>query len=156
YLLSGGVSMIRVLLTVLMSGLVLGAPLMAHAAPPKCLADEPAAAEDTDELAAVRAQIETECPCDSFTPTGKKSAHPAYVKCAKQVVKAALDAGQLRKQCQQTALYPADRSTCGYPLDPPRNPCIHTSAKGVVSCKVTKACEGPRDVLCAQHDNCLD
>lgn len=148
--------MTRPIIAVLVYGVLLGAPMAAHAAPPKCLADDPAAAEDTTDLAAVRAQIETECPCDTFTPTGKKNAHPAYVKCAKEVVKAALEAGQLRKQCQQTALYPANRSICGYPLLPARAPCVYTSPKGAVSCKVTPTCEGARYELCAEHENCLD
>jgi hypothetical protein len=49
-------------------------------------------------------------------------------------------------------------STCGYPLDPPRAPCVHTSARGVVGCTITTAdkCDEAREVFCAAHANCLD
>jgi hypothetical protein len=152
----------RAIIAVLVYGVLLGAPLTARAASfhaPQCLADHPAAVGDAAALAAVRAQIDASCPCDSFTPTTGRSKHLAYVACAtRTVLQAVLQEGELRGQCLSEALYPAVHSTCGYPLAPPRAPCVHTSARGVVGCTITTAeqCDGAREVFCAAHTNCLD
>lgn len=129
------------------------APSPAFAKAPKCRADDPAAAADADAVRAVRAEIAAACPCASFPADGTKSKHGDYVKCAKGVVKTAVDGDQLRAQCKKLALYPFALSTCGYPADPPRVPCLKTTKKGPV-CKITK-CTGAKDLPCPGRDDCL-
>jgi hypothetical protein len=87
--------MTRAIIAVIVYGVLLGAPVMARVtihpwAHPQYLTGHPAAADDAAVLAAVWAQIDTGCPCDSFTPTTNKSAHPDYVACAGLVVLEAL------------------------------------------------------------------
>jgi len=129
------------------------APSQSFAGQPKCRADDPAAAADADAVQAVRQQIAAECDCASFAADGPKSRHGNYVKCAKSVVKAALQAQQLRSQCKTLALYPFALSTCGYPATPPRVPCLKTTKKGP-SCKIG-TCRGANDLPCPARDDCL-
>lgn len=144
--------MLRVVAT-LACAIVIVAPARSFAGAPKCRANDPAAAADAAAVSTVRQQIDTSCPCASFTTDGKKSRHRDYVKCAKGVVKAAIDADQLRKQCKTLALYRASLSTCGYPATLPQTPCLKATKKGPV-CKISK-CQGPKDLPCAKHTNCL-
>jgi len=129
------------------------APARGFAAAPKCRADDPAAAADADAVQAVRQQISAACDCASFPADGKKSKHGDYLKCAKGVVKAAVEGDQLRAQCKKLALYPFALSTCGYPAVPPRVPCLKTTKKGP-TCKIGK-CTGKNDLPCPGRDNCL-
>ncbi len=131
------------------------APASLLAGAPKCRADDPGAAADAGAVESVRDQIDAACPCASFPPDGKKSLHGKYVKCAKAVVKAAVDADELRSQCKKLALYRAALSTCGYPTDPARGPCLKTTNKGP-TCKIAKLakCASPK-VPCAVHATCL-
>lgn len=128
-------------------------PARVLAGAPKCRANDPAAAADQAAVRAIRQAIDASCPCASFPANGKKSRHGDYVKCAKGVVKAAVEAEQLRGQCKKLALYGAALSTCGVPAAPPQNPCLKTSKKGPV-CKISK-CQGPKDLACPGYDDCL-
>lgn len=130
-----------------------GAPSQSFAGPPKCRADDPAAAADADAVQAVRQQIDAACDCASFPAVGRKSGHGSYVKCAKGVVKAAIQAQQMRAQCKNLALYPFAFSTCGYPSTQTRVPCLKTTRKGP-ACKIGK-CTGRKDLPCPARDNCL-
>ena len=128
-------------------------PSPGFAGPPKCRADDPEAAADADALQAVRQQIGAACDCASFAAEGDKSRHGDYVKCAKSVVKAAVEAEQIRPQCSKLALYPFSLSTCGYPSEPPRVPCLRATRKGPV-CKIGR-CTGSNDLPCPARDDCL-
>lgn len=108
--------MSRTALVALACAVTLLAPASGFAGAPKCRADDPAAAADASAIETVRDQIDADCPCASFPADGKKSLHGKYMKCARAVVKAAVDTDQLRLQCRNLALYRADRSTCGYPV----------------------------------------
>ncbi len=131
-------------------------PASGFAGAPKCRANDPAAASDAAAVQAVRAAIDTTCPCANFPANGKKSLHGKYVACAKGVVKSALDADQLRTQCKNLAVYRAALSTCGYPIDPTLTPCLKQTKKGPV-CKISKLakCTSPKLLPCAVHGNCL-
>jgi hypothetical protein len=133
--------------------LALVVPSRSLAGSPKCRADDPAAAADADAVQAVRQQIDAECDCADFPAEGQKSRHGDYVKCAKGVVKAAVEAQQIRPQCRNLALYPFAFSTCGYPSAPPRVPCLKTTKKGP-ACKIGR-CTGANDLPCPARDNCL-
>lgn len=128
-------------------------PTEIFATGPKCRADDPAAAADADAVQAVRQQVRAACDCASFPADGKKSKHRDYVKCAKGVVKAAVEGDQLRAQCKKLALYPFAHSTCGYPAEPARVPCLKTTKKGPV-CKISK-CTGAKVLPCPGRDDCL-
>lgn len=142
--------MLRVVVVALACVITFVAPASAA---PKCRANDPAAAADADAVGTVRQQIDASCPCASFPADGKKSMHGSYVTCAKGVVKAAIDGGQLRKPCKNLALYRAALSTCGYPAEPPRTPCLKTTRKGP-ACKITK-CTSPKELPCTAHADCI-
>lgn len=129
------------------------APSLSFAGAPKCRANDPGAAADAGAVQAVRQQVDAACDCASFPADGKKSKHGDYVKCAKGVVKAAVDADQLRAQCKNLTLYPFALSTCGYPAAPARVPCLKTTKKGP-ACKIAK-CTGAKDLPCPGRDDCL-
>jgi len=128
-------------------------PSSSFAGAPKCRANDPGAAADAGAVQTVREQIDAACDCASFPADGKKSKHGDYVKCAKGVVKAAVDADQLRAQCKNLALYPFALSTCGYPAEPARVPCLKATKKGP-ACKISK-CTGAKDLPCPNRDDCL-
>lgn len=62
---------------------------------------------DQRSLAALRASLESACPCASFTR------RTAYQRCARGAIKAALDAGQLRPECEAQARLLRRGATCG-------------------------------------------
>jgi len=142
--------MLRTITIALAGALLLFAPGRGFAETLACLAD----AGDAAALTAVRAQIDDSCPCEEFVADGKKSAHGAYLACAKGIVKAAYDAGQIRAKCKKLALYAASRSNCGYPLEPLRVPCLRATAKGF-TCKIT-TCDRADEDSCTAYTNCLD
>jgi len=122
-----------------------------------CLGTAPVAAGDAAALAAVRLAVDAQCPCDAFT--GERGlARRDYVACSKGVVKQAVDALQLRRECRATALYPVSRSVCGHGASRPRVVCAGTSKSGKASCKIASptSCKGPRAVACLAFENCLD
>ncbi|HYD47443.1 MAG TPA: hypothetical protein VEB21_03815, partial [Terriglobales bacterium] len=94
--------------------------------------------------------------CASFTGAAGET-HRDYVRCAKPVIKQAIAALELRRQCRAAALYPVIRSTCGYP-DDAWQPCLRTSRAGKVSCKIKlqDKCDTKGDVSCGRQETCLD
>ena len=121
-----------------------------------CLGSDPAAAGDASALAAIRSDVDAACPCAGFTAAGHR--RRAYLRCAKRLIKAAVADGQLRKQCRKLATYPVVRSVCGFPSEPARVACVHTSDSGKVSCEVTKSasCAKSHGVACPASTNCRD
>src|SRR5262249_12707199 len=56
---------------------------------------------------AVRELVAASCDCAG------SGSHKAYLRCAKSVIKAAVKAGNLPKECQRTTRRCESRSTCG-------------------------------------------
>lgn len=63
--------------------------------------------QDRRDLAALRTAAESACPCTSFTKRGP------YRSCAKDVIDAALLAGDLRSDCKREARKALTSATCG-------------------------------------------
>jgi predicted dienelactone hydrolase len=115
---------------------------------------------DQRALATIRTQIDTACPCASYT--GQPGlARRDYRRCAKPFVDAALDAAVLRKDCRKTALVDVRKTTCGAPdavacgrVDPRR-------ASSPVGCKTKRAerCHdrsGLQETACGAETHCSD
>jgi hypothetical protein len=64
---------------------------------------------DADAVDALREQIAETCDCEFA------DSHKAYVKCAKQMVKAAVKDGTLPKQCKKSVKKCEAKSYCGDP-----------------------------------------
>jgi polyvinyl alcohol dehydrogenase (cytochrome) len=107
------------------------------------------APHDAAALAQVRAAVEASCACASFDGTGGHR-HENYVHCAQRVLRAAVRAGALRRQCQQRAAQTARLSTCGRPSavvcceTAPANRCLVTAADACTSAdrRVRTSCAG--------------
>ena len=111
------------------------------------------------ELAAIRAAVETTCPCASAGDRG------TYVRCARGVITAGQAANAVRKDCVALLRKTVGRSTCGYPPSPRGNPvaCVQKRvATGKVTCSIrpeSTCVDGAPDVTrnpCADIDFCLD
>jgi hypothetical protein len=89
-----------------------------------------AACTDTTAVAAARAQVATDCPCDTA------SNHGQHVKCAGQVAKDRANNSLLPKNCKGAVKSCAAKSTCG--------------KAGAVRCCITKGsktkCKVQKDV----------
>jgi hypothetical protein len=95
---------------------------------------------DDAAVAATRAEVETACPCGSFTTKR------AYVACARGVADMAVAADTLPAQCKQEVLRCARKSTCGRPAGAVT--CCRTNAQGVTRCSIRKNaanCKPPRN-----------
>lgn len=93
---------------------------------------------DEAAKAAVRADVEAQCPCAAATDRG------SYIRCAKGVIKAAVDGGTLPRACSSAVKRCATKSTCGRPGSVT---CCRTTASGKVKCSVKKSadkCKPPR------------
>jgi hypothetical protein len=86
-------------------GLVVG--LVSAASGPARAQCTSAKCTDLDAVQNVRALVSAACDCASA------SSHKQYVKCAKQVVKAAVNEGTLQKPCKGSIMKCEARSTCG-------------------------------------------
>jgi pimeloyl-ACP methyl ester carboxylesterase len=94
-----------------------------------------AAVQDLLDIAAVRAAVETACPCAAA------ASHGAYVRCAGAVVDAAVSAGDLRRRCRGTVRRYGAKSTCGHDPARDRVVCVRKSfnpARTRVSCTVRR------------------
>jgi hypothetical protein len=111
---------------------------------------------DADAVDALREQIAETCDCEFA------DSHKAYVKCAKQMVKAAVKDGTLPKQCKKSVKKCEAKSYCG---DPEAVICCEQKKNGKVKAKVVKgaakctkgiACAGNRSALeaCAPDGTC--
>ena len=145
-------------LTVLAAFLVLSGAEAASAAPDRCLGGV-SAAGDQGQIEAVRAAVESACPCASATSRG------AYNRCARQAVKTAIDAAALRPQCRATVNAYNARATCGLPASPARVPCLKQGSgpQPRLSCAikqesacVTSASGKVRRVACGGYTHCID
>lgn len=93
---------------------------------------------DFDAVAATRASVASQCDCAAAVTHGE------YVRCAREVVNAALAGGSLPKQCASTAMRCARRSTCG--RKPGYVPCCRTNRNGVTKCSIKSSagrCRAP-------------
>lgn len=145
-------------LTVLVTFLVLSGAQAAFAAPDRCLGGA-SAAGDQGQIEAVRAAVESSCPCASATSRG------AYNRCARQAVKTAIDAAALRPQCRATVNAYNARATCGLPASPARVPCLKQGSgpQPRLSCAIKQesACVASpsgkvRRVACGGYTHCID
>lgn len=136
-------------------GMVLS-PATLTAAEVPCLAADSAAANDANQLAAIRAEVETQCPCAAFDGSKRKT-HRDYTFCVKDVIRAALGASELRLPCRRIAMYSAGRSICGYPAKQSRRPCIHSTEGGTITCSIKgpKHCGSARSQRCEARTSCL-
>jgi len=84
---------------------------------------------DGAAVAATRAQVAAQCPC------GVAMKHREYVQCARGVANIAIFNGELPKDCRQSVVKCAAKSTCGRPG---RVTCCRTSAGGQTRCSIKK------------------
>lgn len=148
--------MVRSFVVGLVVSVLLHVPSSAWAGAP-CLGGSPSAVADGQQLSDVRFEIDARCPCSNFTGEAGK-AHRDWIRCAKDVLKAAIGDGHLRSQCRSLASYPVSRAVCGYLPTAARIPCLHRSAAGKLTCKVVTpaACAKAGNLGCASYENCLD
>jgi len=143
------------------------APGSARASSSDCIVGGgPGAANDVAELTALRAEIGMRCPCFDFDGNGSPKSHGAYVRCARSVVRTAVEAGALRRECARLAGSLYKRTNCGFaaPADPARQrvPCIETRAStGTVRCAVKPLgrCASSSSVVrtaCTATESCVD
>ncbi|MFQ5515578.1 MAG: DUF5060 domain-containing protein [Myxococcota bacterium] len=133
--------------------LVIGLPLSAVAT--DCLTER-FAEQDRSAIATLRAGIEAACPCVQAA-----SAH-AYRRCARDVVKDAVQLGLLRRQCRTIVNRNSRRSTCG--LAGARAPCLRKdlAAAGKLRCSIRteERCrgtsQGSRWIFCPGYTHCID
>jgi hypothetical protein len=88
-------------------------------------------ARDRDDLATVRAAMETACPCASFDGSPGRR-HRDYRRCTRDIIRDALATGALRRPCQRLLR----RSTCGRPGRVVC--CRERRAKGTGTCLVRR------------------
>lgn len=119
------------------------APTPAPTAAPVPTSRCDAAGADAARIAAIRARIALACSCESFDGTkGRK--HGDYVRCATSILKAAVDAGDLRKTCQGAVKACAAKSTCG---KPGAVTCRRTTSRNKTTCAIkndARACTAPK------------
>jgi pimeloyl-ACP methyl ester carboxylesterase len=129
----------------------------AHAAD-KCLAG---ASQwiDRAQIDALRAVIESSCPCDTAT------ARDEYRRCSTAAVKNAIDTSALRRECRATVNAIQARATCGLPAAPAKVPCLKkgtgTQPKLRCAIKQESACvDSPsgkvRQIACGGYTHCID
>ena len=105
-------------------GLGLGLLFAGRSALAKC-GDVPG---DFDKVEATRAEMKSQCPCETAT------SHRAHTSCARNVVRNAIGLGNLPRQCASLVMRCARKSSCGRP--PWFVPCCRTSKKGVTKCSI--------------------
>ena len=142
------------LLTLVAGTVLCSAPAPCWAAAKTCLTGtDPSVTNDLTQIANVRAQIDTQCPCSSFDGSPGKT-HATYLRCVKTVITSAVSQYVLRKQCKSTVLKDQSTSACG--LDPNQGeaPCITTSASKVkCAVKPLAKCKGAG---CPDFTTCID
>jgi predicted dienelactone hydrolase len=123
----------------------------------KCLTGT-ATLADQRALASLRTATETACPCASFTGAAGATAR-AYQKCASAVLKNAMAAGDLRKECKKTAnainkgaVCGSTKVACGRFAPASKRP-LSCRPKKASSCKDAKKFE---ENACAAQTHCAD
>lgn len=94
---------------------------------------------DFDAVATARANVISQCDCASAT------SHSAHVRCARDVVQAAMNNGDLPRQCASTVMRCARKSTCGRKAG--YVPCCRTNKFGVTKCSIKSSaarCRAPQ------------
>ena len=113
---------------------------------------------DATAVDALRDQIAETCDCELA------ESHKAYVKCAKQMVKAAVTDGTLPKQCKKSVKKCEAKSYCGIPdgvicCSQRGNGKVKAKmVKGAAKCKKGVACASNRSMLeaCAPDGTCAE
>jgi hypothetical protein len=95
--------------------------------------------QDRRDLDAVRTAMETACPCSSFAG-GVGGSSGAYRHCVRPVIRAALTAGTLRRQCKELL----DQFTCGRPGAVVC--CGERLANGRRACRAKRVCASSANV----------
>ena len=85
---------------------------------------------DADQIASVRAQIESVCDCEGA------NSRREYVGCAREIVATAEAAGELRQSCARMVMRCASRSTCG---KPGAVTCCRTTRRGAQHCSIKRS-----------------
>jgi predicted dienelactone hydrolase len=123
----------------------------------KCLTGASTLA-DQRALVTLRTATETACPCANFTGAPGLTAS-AYQKCARTVLNNAVTAGDLRKECKQTATKINKGAVCGTT----KVACgrFAPKAKTPLSCRVKKAssCKDAKkyeENACSAETHCAD
>jgi hypothetical protein len=95
---------------------------------------------DAAAIAAARARIDVDCPCDDYDGSkGRK--HGDYVRCATATVKALVRDSQLKKSCKKATRKCSAGSTCGSP--------------GFVACRLTSARDQATCAIKASPARCV-
>ena len=106
-------------LVAILASALLAAHLAAPAASSARCRDGVFALYDAHDIAAAKGAIERACPCASFDGTTPALSHPAWVRCAKEVINDASDgtpvlgAYSVRSACRRELRQYASNSTCG-------------------------------------------
>lgn len=107
---------------------------------------------DLSALAAARAAVAAQCPCDAAP------SHTQYTQCARQVVNLAIATGALPRSCSAQVKKCAMKSICG---QPGAATCCRTSKRGKTTCSIKRSaskCVAPRggSVCVGQFMSCCD
>lgn len=127
-----------------------------------CLSGSDAAVQaDAAAINALRAGIDTACPCAAFDGTPGHTRRD-YLRCVKRTLAAARDAGELRATCMARIRRAFQQSTCGRKPHLQAVPCIQTTAGGEIRCTVrpAAACQSKPGryvrVACPDVTTCID
>jgi hypothetical protein len=122
---------------------------------------DPEVGNDAREIGRVRALIYAACPCGNFDGSPGKT-HEDYVRCARDVIDAQVDKGDLRRQCRATVRRYHVKSTCGRDPQDGLVPCVQRIVtNGRVTCAIRRqtACDSSPNasrVACANVSHCID
>ena len=142
-------------------GLVMGAVVVLYPATSlaisakSCLVGrDPSVADDLQQLVAVRAQVEAQCPCGSFDGSVGKT-HRRYLRCANRVIACAVGSTFLRKQCKAKARSEQWASTCGISASLGKAPCLVKDIHDRTKCAIIPStrCIG---TTCPAFAHCID
>ena len=114
---------------------------------------DPEVASDAAQIAAVRAVVETACPCASYDGSSGKT-HGKYASCAAASIASEVGLGHLRSQCKVTVKKYYSVSTCGVPVSRGVVPCVKKTAAGKVTCAIKPSAKC-KDTAC-DVPSCID
>jgi hypothetical protein len=96
---------------------------------------DPEIANDAVQIVAVRAVVQTACPCASYDGSSGKT-HGSYTSCTGRSITSEVGSGHLRNQCKATVKKYYSTSTCGVPASKGVVPCVKKTADGKVACTI--------------------
>ncbi|MBM4242829.1 MAG: hypothetical protein FJ148_03305 [Deltaproteobacteria bacterium] len=114
---------------------------------------------DRAQIDALRAVIESACPCDAAT------ARDEYRRCSNAAVRNAVDTNALRRECRATLSAIQARATCGLPASPAKVPCLKkgTGPQPRLRCAIrqqSSCVDSPsgrvRQIACGGYTHCID